>query len=147
MFLTSPQFAARGYAPFLEPGVTAWRAVRLTSRFAWFIMTVEGREAELEVWTDVLVANADEVRHAFESDESRMIVALHMLQPDRDCSSTWRCRRIQQVWLATLDDPSRKIVFFSDEDGEFCVDHGADITAEVRVRARALLADLRDRAA
>lgn len=140
MFLTSPQFAVSGYAPFLEPGGKAWRAVALTSRFAWFILTIEEREAGITTWTDVLVSNASSVREAFEDAQAAKIIALHMMDPVYGGQGAWRCRRIQQVWIGKLVGLRREVVFFADSEGEFCEDHTVEMIADIKDRT--LLADL-----
>jgi hypothetical protein len=140
MFITAPAFAYPPLVPFLAPGGAAWRAVQLSARFPWFIMTVEEHENGESIWSDLLVSSGEEVGIALESAQSNRVLAVHCMQPVRRRRASWRCRRVQRVWRGTVDELRHDIVFFEDRDGEFWEDPFGD--AGTSISNRRMIADL-----
>lgn len=120
VFITASAFAASGYAPLLKPGQAAWHAVGLSTRFAWFIVTSKQLAHREPAWTDILVSDSIELCALFESPDPPSIASIHMVSVQPSTPTVWQCQRADQVWRATNGRTGLPVVFFANEEGEFC---------------------------
>ena len=121
MFVTLPTFEQPLPAPWQEGGCRTWRAVELSARLPWFIVTLWTAAGARRIATDLLLSWERDVLQVI-SQSGEDISAIHYVEPPgQNDDGVWRLRQVRRAWLAKQDGQAGNgLVVFEDAGGEFC---------------------------
>lgn len=120
----APQSYAHHVPPVIAaPGYSYWRAMELTSRVQWYIVSLAVAEGDEKFVRDLLVSwSADMVSIA--SGEQSTVLSIQLVRPS---NTGWQTMRVSRLWLGRdPQNPDRLVpVFESDAGVRYCdsIDH------------------------
>lgn len=123
MFISDPNHEFWNPLFIGVPGSRQWRALELSSRLPWFIVTLRGHEEGHEVERTLLVSWDIDLVEIVEGLPARQLLGLQYIEPPSPTNSErWQATPIQAVWRSKDPNGEEADIFvFSTSDGEeFC---------------------------
>lgn len=116
MFVAHESFEDPLMSALAGDGEHCFRAMHLSIRVPWFIVTCLVAGDELEMQRSVCCAWDVDLRELLKVEEARRPVSLQQLNPSHDGDGRWEALQIERVW--TVEHPSgHSVLLFQDFDG------------------------------
>jgi len=119
MFGASPSFAEDVPPAIAAPGFSYWRAMELTLRGEWYVVSLAIKDGDERVLRDLAISwSADLISVAMSNPEA--VVSILALQPN---GKKWESKAVMRLWLGT--DPKnckRRVPVLELAGGDFICD-------------------------
>jgi hypothetical protein len=137
MFVAHESFEDPLMSALAGDGEHCFRAMHLSIRVPWFIVTCLVSDDDLEMQRSVCCAWDIDLRELLKVEKARRAVSLQQMNPSHEGDGRWEALQIERVW--TVEHPAgHSVLVFQDFDGtEFT--NTLDQTAEERQGDRTLI--------
>lgn len=117
MFVSMPEYQFYIPPEIAPPHATYWRTLGISTRTAWFVLSVRSREPETLLDTFLLAWDKDVVG-AVTSLNADVVSLLFVAPHARGEERGWFSRQIREIWEATDPaEPENPCILFVGEDG------------------------------
>lgn len=115
MFGAPRSFAHHVPPVIAAPGYSYWRAMELTSRVQWYIVSLAVAEGDEKFVRDLLVSrSADMISMA--SGEQGTVLSIQLVRPS---DAGWKTMPVSRLWLGRDPrNPDRLVPIFESNEGE-----------------------------
>ena len=123
MFAAPEQFAHNMPIGLAPPDYSYWRAVELTLRAQWYIVTLRVRHENEWSQRDFLVSWASDLLDVIQPTDRTVVGAIQLMQPISDSNKeSWSSTCVKRIWTARFaTDRGRTLAVFETFDGDrFC---------------------------
>jgi len=118
MFAAPEQFAHSMPIGLAPPDYSYWRAVELTLRAPWYIVTLHVREGDAWFQRDLLVSWASDLLDVIQPTDRVDVAAIQLMQPVSGGKS-WKSVSVNKVWTARhATDRGRVSPIFETSNGD-----------------------------
>jgi len=123
MFAAPEQFAHSMPIGLAPPDYSYWRAVELTLRAQWYIVTLRVHDHDGWSQRDLLVSWASDLLDVIQTTDQMVVAAIHLMQPISGSGKQyWSSISVKKLWIAChTTDRGRTLPVFETTNGDrFC---------------------------
>lgn len=123
MFAAPEQFAHNMPIGLAPPDYSYWRAVELTLRAQWYIVTLRVRHEDEWSQRDLLVSWASDLLDVIQPTDRTVVGAIQLMRPDGGLNrDSWSSTSVKRIWIARIaTDRGRTLPVFETSSGDrFC---------------------------
>ncbi len=117
MFVTHPTFEFDAPEILRTPEARYYRAMQLTARLPWFLLTINVDEDGWSRLQSVCCYWDNDLIELLKSVEGGTFAALQFVDSSPEPRNEWRMRSLEYVWLARDTASEETVLIFRDSEG------------------------------